>query len=234
MKKFLFVLVAFGGVLTASAQHLSLSVNGGASIPTGDFGKGDYYNEASGFAGTGGHFNVTGTWWLKKHIGITALAGYSRFGSKGAQSLSDGYKEDSGTDSTTLYRQGNNHSLSFLAGPSYKLDLCKGLSLQIRALGGYTRTHLAGFTIFYEDYTDNAMSQREASGGAFAWQAGLGLAYHLTKKLSVQINGDFFSSKPDIAISYDNFVVNSGRRLSRYNGSISGINATAGVAYQLF
>ena len=234
MKKIIFVLMAFGSVLTASAQHLSLSVNGGASIPTGGFSKGDYYDAASGFAGTGGHFNVTGTWWLKKHLGITALVGYSRFGNKGTQSLADGYKEDSGTDSTTLYRSGSNHSLSILIGPSYELTLFKGLNLQLRALGGYTRTHLAGFRIFYEDYTDNAMAQREASGGAFAWQAGVGLAYHLTRKLSVQINGDFFMSKPDIAISYDNFVVNSGRRLSAYNTAISGVNVTAGVAYRVF
>ena len=234
MEKLLFVLVAFGGVLPASAQHLSLSVNGGAVIPVGDFGKGDYGIEASGFAGTGGHFNVTGTWWFKNHFGITGLAGYSRFGSKGAQSLSDGYKEDSGTDSTTLYRLGSNHSLSFMAGPVYELAICKGLSMQFRALAGYMKTHLAGFRLFYEDYTDNAMAQREASGGAFAWQAGVGLAYHLTKKLSVQINGDFFSSKPAIAITYDNFVVNSGRRLSKYDRAIHGVNATAGVAYQLF
>ncbi len=233
MKKFLFVLMAFGGMLPASAQHLSLSVNGGAGIPVGDFGKGDYNNEASGFAGTGGHFNVTGTWWFRNHFGITALAGYSRFGFKGAQSLSDGYKEDSGTDSTTLYRQGSNHALSFMAGPAYELAICKRLSVQFRALVGYTRTHLAGFQVFYEDYTDNVMAQREASGGAFAWQAGVGLAYHLTKKLSVQINGDFFSSKPDIGMTYDNFIVNSGRRLSKYHRAISGVNATAGVAYQL-
>jgi hypothetical protein len=41
-------------------------------------------------------------------------------------------------------------------------------------------------------------------------------------------------SKPDISIRYDDFIVNSGRRLSKYNESIGGINATVGVAYTLF
>jgi opacity protein-like surface antigen len=78
------------------------------------------------------------------------------------------------------------------------------------------------------------MAQREASGGAFGWQAGVGAAYHITRKLAVQVNGDYYMSKPDIAISYDNFVVNSGRRLSSYHESIGGITATVGVAYALF
>jgi len=212
----------------------TLSLNGGAGIPTGSFGKGDYSDETSGFAKAGGHFNIAGAYFLNKHFGIGALAGYSRFGFKGAQSLSDGYKEDSGTDSTTLYQQGSNHIWSFLVGPYYRIDAGKKLTLSLRALGGYTNTHLAGFRIFYEDYTDNAMAQREASGGAFGWQAGVGLSWHLTSKLSVQLNGDYFMSKPDISISYDDFIVNAGRRLSKYNESIGGINATVGIAYALF
>jgi len=234
MKKLILLLTTFVAVLTASAQHFTVSLNGGAAIPTGNFSKGDYANEASGFAKTGGHFNITGTYFINKHFGIGALAGYTRFGFKGAQSLSDGYKEDSGTDSTTLYTKGSNHAWTFLVGPYYKIDAGKKLIVTLRALGGYTRTHLAGFQVFYEDYTDNAMSQREASGGAFGWQAGLGLAYRITPKLSVQLNGDYFMSKPDINIRYDDFIVNSGRRLSSYNESIGGITATIGVAYTLF
>ena len=245
MNKIILLLTVLAGGLAASAQKQAatstpaatkfvLSLNGGTAIPTGGFGKGDYADESSGFAKTGGHFNLTGTYFLSKHFGIGALIGYSGFGFKGSQSLSDGYKEDSGTDSTTLYTKGSNHSWSFLVGPYYRIDAGKKLTVTLRALGGYTNTHLAGFQIFYEDYTDNAMSQREASGGAFGWQAGVGLAYHITSKLSVQINGDYFMSKPDLAISYDDFIVNSGRRLSKYNESISGVTATVGVAYTLF
>lgn len=233
MKKTGLMAIAILIVSIAQAQKLQVSINGGTAIPTGSFGKGDYYDATSGFAGTGGHFNVTGTWYLSKHFGVGALVGYSRFGSKGSQSLSDGYKEDSGTDSTTLYKQGSNHAWSFLIGPTYRLDLCKKLRLTARVLGGYTNTHLAGFKIYYEDYLDNSMSQREASGGAFALQGGLGLQYKLTSRLGVQVNADYFYSKPDISISYDNFVVNSGRRLSKYNEAISGINATAGLVFNL-
>jgi hypothetical protein len=213
------------------AQKISVSVNAGAGIPVGSFGKGDYADATSGFAGTGGHFNITGTYNVCKHWGIQVLAGYSTFAYKGSQSLSDGYKEDSGTDSTTLYRNGSNHQWSFLVGPVYRLEAGKKIVVTASVLGGYVRTNLAGFKIYYEDYLDNAMSQRPAAGGAFGGQAGLGVQYKLTKRIGVQVNADYFYSKPDIAISYDNFVVNSGRRLTRYNESLTGINTTAGVVY---
>ena len=219
---------------TTGTSRFELSINGGIASPMGSFSKADYSDEKSGFAKTGGNFNITGTYFLNKHFGIGALIGYSRFGYKGSQSLSDGYKEDSGTDSTTLYTKGSNHALSFLAGPYYRIDACKKVSITAHVLGGYTQTHLAGFQIFYEDYIDNSMTQREASGGAFGLQAGLGVQYHINNKLSVQLNGDYFVSKPNIAITYDDFVVNSGRRLTSYNESISGINATVGIAYALF
>jgi hypothetical protein len=234
MNRLLLIVIASIITVTSSAQHLSLSINGGAAIPTGSFAKGDYADPSSGFAGAGGHFNFTGVWSLSKHWGIQAFTGYSRLSFKGPQSLSDGYKEDSGTDSTTLYGKGSNHVWSFLAGPCYSIAAGKKLTIGARALIGYVNTHLAGFQIFYEDYTGNAMTQREASGGAFGGQAGLSLGYPLTQKLSVQINGDYFISKPDIPIHYDNFIVNSGRRLNTYNKSLGGINASIGLSYSLF
>lgn len=247
MKRFCILLTAFITTLAATAQTTTpqtttppkkhsfiIGINGGVGIPTGSFGKGDYADEKSGFAKTGAHFNITGTYYLTKHFGIGAQIGYTKFGYKGAQSLSDGYKEDSGTDSTTLYRNGSNHSLSFLAGPYYRIDAGKKLSFDVHVLGGYSHTNLAGFTIFYEDYTDNDMSQRKSSGGAFALQGGIGIHYAITNRLSVQVNGDYFTSKPNIKITYDNFVVNSGRRLSAYNEPISGINAAVGISYVLF
>ncbi len=238
MKKIIFTILLFGCGFAALAQKNAskfiLSINGGTAIPAGNFAKGDYADEKSGFAKTGGHFNLTGTYYFNKSWGVGALIGYSQFGYKGSQSLSDGYKEDSGTDSTTLYLKGNNHSFSILVGPYYRIDGGKKISVDIRVLGGYINTHLAGFQIFYEDYTDNAMTQKQASGGAFGFQAGVGVQYHITDKLAVQINGDYFTSKPDITIDYENFNVNSGRKLSSYNESVSGINATIGFAYQLF
>ncbi len=241
MKKILAAGIIVLSALTAQAQKdttrvsgISVSVNGGIASPSGDFSKGDYMNKKSGFAKTGGHVNITATYHLSKSFGIAVLGSYSQFGYKNSQSLADGYKEDSGTDSTTLFTKGNTHTISVLAGPVYTIAAGKKLGIDIRALGGFTTTHLAGFQVFYEDYTDNVMTQRASSKGAFALQGGLGLHYNITPKLFVQVNADYFWSKPDISISYDNFIVNSGRKLSSYNEPVTGINATAGVGLQLF
>jgi opacity protein-like surface antigen len=238
MKKIIFIVITVISGISAFSQKTAssgfiLSANGGIAIPVGGFSKADYADEKSGFAKAGGHYNITGTYYLNKNFGIGLLFGYSQFGHKGSQSLADGYKEDSGTDSTTLYTKGSNHTFSILAGPYYRIPISDKWSVDFRALGGYVNTHLAGFQVFYEDYTDNAMSQKESSGGGFGFQLGAGVQYHITHNIAVQFNADYFSSKPKIDITYENFIVNSGRKLDSYNQSISGFDTSLGLAFTL-
>lgn len=233
---FLFFAIASGylGYSQEKMPKFIIAANGGVSIPTGNFSKGSYSDETSGFAKTGSQFNITVTYGVTPRFRVTALIGYSGFGLNGTQSLSDGYKEDSGTDSTTLYSKGSTYSLNFLAGPSYRVFNSKKLFVDARVLIGYVNTHLAGFQIFYEHYLTNAMTQNPSSAGAFGLQAGLGAGYQFNNQWAIRVNGDYFSSKPSIPISYDNFIVNSGRKLSVYNQPISGINVTVGFAYSFF
>jgi hypothetical protein len=237
MKKIIALLIVLTGANHVIAQQyvpkFTLSLNGGSSIPTGNFAKSNYADETSGYAGTGPHFDLTGTYYFKKNFGILFLAGYSGFSTNGTQSLSDGYKEDSGTDSTTLYSKGSNYSISFLIGPTYRITMGEKFFVDARALVGYVNSHLAGFQVFYEDYTTNSMMQNESSAGAFGFQGGLGIGYQISKQWAVQVNGDYFTSSPEFNITYDNFVVNSGRRLSTYHQPISGFNVTIGLSYSI-
>jgi opacity protein-like surface antigen len=212
-----------------NVSMFSVSINGGIASPMGNFAKGDYADQTSGFAKLGGNFNIIGAFRVHKNFGIAALVGYSQFGYKGSQSLSDGYKEDSGTDSTTLYLKGHNSSFSVLAGPYFSIPAGKKVAVTLRAMGGYVHAHLAGFQIFYEDYLTNAMTQEESSAGAFGFQAGAGLQYNIDSKIFIAANADYFYSKPTFNIKYDDFVVNSGRRLSTYSQPVEGINTTLGV-----
>jgi hypothetical protein len=238
MKRIIFFSVMLcAGYMTraqAPASRFIIGLNGGISSPAGNFARGEYSDVKSGYAGTGGNVNLTFTYFLPGNLGFRALIGYSGFGTKNSQSLADGYKEDSGTDSTTLYARGTNYSLSFLAGPVYRINAGEKLFIDVHALLGYVNTHLAGFQVFYEDYTTNSMAQKESSGGGFGFQGGLAAGYYLTKRLSLQVNVDYFTSKPKINITYENFVVNSGRRLTTYNEPIGGVNATIGLAYIIF
>ncbi len=239
MKKILSAAAVFLTVTSLFAQKEEkavlfgneISVNAGVAVPTGNFAKGEYSDEKSGFAKTGVHLNLSAVHYFNKNFGIGLLLGYSQYQHNGTQSLADGYKEDSGTDSTTLYSKGNNSSVSILAGPYYKIPVSKKLAVNLRAVGGYVNTQLSGFQIFYEDYLENSMTQKKSSGGGFGYQLGAGLTYSVTPKIAIKANADYFSSKPKINITYDNFVVNSGRRLTTYNENISGVNATLGIGF---
>lgn len=237
MKK---IIIAFCIVLLATASYAQkdsskfiISINAGIASPSGNFAKGDYADEKSGFTKTGEHYNINVVKYFKGGFGIGVLGGYSQYQYNGSQSLSDGYKEDSGTDSTTLYHKSHTRSFSFLIGPYYSIAVGDKAALNLRAMGGYVQSHLAGFQVFFEDYLDNPVTQKEASAGAFGYQLGAGISYNVTQKIALQINADFFNSKPKFDISYENFVVNSGRRLTTYNEDFQGVNATIGIAFNL-
>ena len=214
---------------TIKTRSNELSFNIGLATPTGNFSKSDYANEGSGYAKSGLHLNLSGTHYFTKNWGIGLLIGYSQFGYKGAMNLADGYKEDSGTDSTTLYTKGSNNSLSILIGPYYKIPAGKHFTVNLNALMGYTNTHLAGFQVFYEDALENSMTQKKSSGGGFAFQLGISGNYKISNRLFIKAGADYFYSKPTINIEYENYVVNSGRRISTYNEPVAGINASVGV-----
>ena len=217
---------------TANTSMNEISINAGAGSPMGNFAKGDYANDKSGFAKGGFHLNLSGTHQLKKNWGINVVVGYSQFGSKGLQSLVEGYKEDSGTDSTTLTTSNKSSSFNVLVGPVYKVTVTDKFSVQIRALGGYTNTTLAGFKVYYEDYlAKTIMTQKTATAGGFGFQIGAGANYKITDKFSILANVDYFTSKPKFNIGYENYNVNAGRKIDTYKESISGINATLGIGF---
>lgn len=240
MKKIIIASIALCAVSTSFAQEKAteksgsneISVNAGIGSPSGNFAKGDYADATSGFAKSGFHINLSGTHYLNKNWGVNLVVGFTQYGSKGLQSLVDGYKEDSGTDSTTLNTTNENSSLNILVGPVYQIPVSSNFSVRLRALAGYTNTTLAGFKVYYEDYLDNTvMEQKKSSGGGFAFAAGAGVNYKVSKNISILANADYFSSKPTIDIAYVNYNVNSGRKIDSYKQSISGINATVGIGF---
>ncbi|WP_344981376.1 outer membrane beta-barrel protein [Compostibacter hankyongensis] len=209
-----------------------IGITGGVSAPSGNFVKGDYDNDKSGFAGTGAAIGLTGVYYFKSGFGIGGLATYNGYGFKGAQQLADGYKEAFDVDSSTVKVDGSNHTLNILVGPYYAFPLGKKLSLDLRVLGGLVNASLAGNKVYLEDNTDATFGQKKSTASAFGFQAGAGLRYAIAPHLALLLNVDYFSSKPDFKVSNENRPVNAGRLITRYHESISGINGNLGVAYQ--
>ena len=212
-----------------------IGITGGSSIPFGNFTKTDFTNPDAGFAAAGGNIGLTGTYMLNKHIGISALASYHRYGVKGLQTLADGFKESFALDSTTVDTKGSNYSLNLLIGPIYSFSVGKkkNISIDSRILAGFVSAHLAGNQVFFEDQAASTFSQNTATANTFGLQLGSGARYSVSTHVGVSLNVDYFYSKPDFQISYENRNNNAGRWVKNYNQPINGLNTNLSIVYLL-
>jgi hypothetical protein len=182
-----------------------IGITGGLSAPFGNASKGNYLDNKSGYFGVGGNIGLTGTYFFShSHFGITALVSYQTFKFKGGQSLADGYKDGYSLDSTTLFSNGSNHAINFMIGPTYSFSITSNFSIDIRALGGLTSAHRAGYRVAFED-ADYDITQLEETASAFGWQVGIAPRYNFGKHLGLMLNIDYFSSKPKFDVEYTSF-----------------------------
>ena len=221
---------------TPQATKFMIGITGGVSIPLGNFAKTDYYNSASGFAGTGGNFGITGTWYVDKHWGITELFSYQRFGFAGGNNMALGMQSFPGgfdVDSVTFNVRGNNHTFSFLIGPSYTLGINKKLDLDLRLLGGFVNANLAGNNITLTDggVTDPTFYQVVSWANTFGGQLGAALRYRMARHIAVSLNADFLYSRPDFEVNNINRNNNAGREIYNYDQPVEALNMNITIAY---
>ncbi len=210
-----------------------IGLTGGLSSAGGNFTKTDYSDPKSGFAGSGFNAGITGTWFVKKNFGITALISYHGYSVAGLQHLADGFKHDFDIDSSTVTNRGSNYTMNFLAGPYYSLPLSKKISLDGRLMVGLVSAHMAGFEVNIEDQSEATFSQKEASAATFGAQIGMGVRYNITPALGIMLNVDYFYSKPNFTIENANRNNNAGRLITSYNEPVSGLNSNITLVYLL-
>ena len=227
----------FANAQNTSAQNtenqILVGITGGATIPLGNFTRTDFSNPNSGFAGSGGNIGAMGTYMLNKHWGITALASYHSYSFKGLQVLADSFKESFALDSTTVNVKGSNYSVNLLAGPYYSAAVNKKIHIDSRLLVGFINAHLAGNTVLFEDQAASTFTQNSASANTFGFQFGTGVRYDIWKHFGVMLNVDYFYSKPDFQITYENRNNSAGRWIKNYDQPITGINTNLTIVYQL-
>lgn len=223
-----------------SSPVFTIGITGGASIPMGNFSKTDYYNAASGFAGSGSNFGITGTWYLgrKKHWGITELFSYQHFGFSGGQNIANGmqsFPDGFDVDSVTFGVRGSNHTFNFLVGPSYTINPNSRLNVAMRLLVGFVNASLAGNNITLTDggITDPTFYQAVSWANSFGGQVGVGLRYNITHHVGIGVNADFFYSKPDFEVNNINRNNSAGREIYSYNQPVEGVNANLTLFYSI-
>ena len=229
----------------SKSLHSFIGITGGFSTPIGNFGKGDYLDNTSGYASGGGNVGITGVYFIHhSRFGVAALVSFQGFGFKGGQSIADGYKDGYSLDSTTLTTSGSNHSINVLIGPYYSIPVLKHFTMDVRVLGGLTSAHRAGYHVAFED-ADYNVTQLESGASAFGFQAGIAPRYNFGNHISLMLNLDYFTAKPNFNVEYTSFNPTTGAEGSgvnnqpinktlplTYKEAMSGINANLTLCYR--
>lgn len=220
-----------------SDKGLMIGVTGGLTTLSGNLAKTDYHDNSSGFSGPGYNLGVTGTWFLNKHFGISALISYHSYSVQGIQNIAQGFQEDFFVDSSTAYSKGHTSTFNVLIGPYYSLPLSDKFSLDGRLLVGLVDASLVGWSVLLTDggisHPDAPPTQDVAHAVTFGGQAGIGLRYQLTDKWGIMLNGDYYYAKPDFSITNEYRNAQNGRKITSYNEAIMGLNANLTLVYLL-
>jgi len=244
MSKFKIVAIAlvWASVLSASAQEKGpsfIGVYGGASIPTGNWGKSkliisttDYANDPAGFAAIGGLGGVEGAWFFSKHIGIGGLFSYATYNTKDLSTLSLGYEQSLDVDSVHT-TAGSYKIWNLMPGVYFNYALAKKLSFTGRVLAGITTVTTPDIQVAVYDggVYDGTPEQKSATKTSYILDAGAGLSYKVIKHLAVNLKADYFYSKPDIPFENTLRQNRAGRLVPEYDQPLMGLNVSLGVSY---
>ena len=234
----------FFSSVTAVAQKGTgfIGVDGGVSLPLGNWGKASTatdmtslngtVDDKSGYARTGGFFSVDGAWFFSKHFAIGGMFRYGSHSLKGIDSLSQGYEESFDVDQTSTAV--TNYKLwSIMPGLYYDWHFTRKFALTARALAGIAHVSTPEINVAIEDggIQDPPVIQESASKTAFAADGGVGLQYDLIKCLAIRLRADYFYTKPDLTIRNTGRNNNAGREVPSYDQAMSSVNFSLGVAY---
>ncbi|HEV3327022.1 MAG TPA: outer membrane beta-barrel protein [Puia sp.] len=220
-----------------------IEVEGGVSLPLGNFGKTSTatslvsfkgtINDLHGYAKAGAFGAVDGAWFFSKHFGLGGMFKYGTYNLKGVDSLSYGYEESFDVD-TTRTTPTNYKMWSIMPGLYYNLAIAGKFAFTARALAGMAYATTPRIYVNIEDggVTDPPAIQNSASKAAFAFDLGAGFRYNILKCLSVNLKADYFYTKPDFAITNSTRITDAGREISQYDQPLESINFSLGVAYQ--
>lgn len=239
--KLIFLIAALCSGVPVFAQSF-IGVDGGVSLPLGNFGKvstataltsiNGTIDDKSGYAKAGGFFSVDGAWFISKHFGIGGLFKYGTHSLKGIDSLSQGYEESFDVDQTSTSVT-NYRMWSILPGVYYDWHFTRKLALTARALAGIAHVSTPRIDVAIEDggVDDPPVIQQSAGKIAFAADGGVGLQYDLLKCLALRLRADFFYTKPDLSIQNSGRNNNAGREVDTYDQALSSMNFSLGIAY---
>lgn len=208
-----------------------ISLFGGLSIPTGDFGQATYSNYKSGFAKKGVTIGLDGAYYLYKNFAIGAVFSFQDQGelnSADVQNLTNGYNTDFNKNETFISAVNRYHNFNLMAGPQYSF-LYKGFTLDLRISAGIIKsTSTPSFAMTFDNNSGGSpvIEQHSSLAKAFAYGGSGGLRYAIGDHWDIGLKANYVNSG-GLAITY----ANDTGAIGRYNTKqpVSEIQTTLGI-----
>ncbi|MEM6965235.1 MAG: hypothetical protein AAF573_10740, partial [Bacteroidota bacterium] len=207
----------------------SIGVSAGTAIPVGLWGKKDAQDyKSNGFTQLGQSYNLSLSYKLNRgNFGLTSLIG-RQINTVDTEAFANAYSENNEGETYTI-ESDDWRVNQFLVGGFYSNPVTKKLDIDVKALLGAVHANRPAIDVF--DGNSNFTSSSGASSTALAYSLGVGIKYHLGKRLNFLVNADYLYSKPEFDV---NEVFNAqpiGN--SVFSQSISSINLSVGIAVKL-
>lgn len=211
-------------------------LNGGLSQPIFDFGSKDIYNINSGYSMQGINFGLGATFMVSKNIGLDLSFVHTR--NKIHEDAAYSLPEVLTFETKNPYR---NNYLAFGLYTQFHLLSSQKLVLNFNAHLGVnnSRTSKLKYTSPYSSFGLIENDVREGKKYSMAYDFGLGIAYKITRTLSVQLNSTYFASdvfyKRDALTSVSNEVGSTSivRTVVYELVEFKLLNVNIGVAYTI-
>jgi hypothetical protein len=176
-----------------------ISIMGGTSTPTGNFGSYDYSNGKAGFAKPGVTFGLNGAFYFYKNLAIAANISFQDQGEltqDDAQNLANGYNIDFKKHNTEITTVGRYHNITFMAGPQYSFVYNK-FTIDLGASVGLIKSFSTpAIAVVFENSTNASLTLNQLSSGssAFAYGGGAAVRYNIGGRWDLTLKGNYITS----------------------------------------
>lgn len=198
MKTIIFLLCLLCGEAAYAQQNRwTVDVSGGLALPVGKFAGKNIYDSTSAFAKAGPVINVSGSYRVAGHFGVTALLGVQR---NATDNNAESTKLDAVDPGYVFSVNDQAWKLGRLMGGVYGhwfLDHCQRLGVRVQVLVGVMKVDFPTQTVTEwvkgdpNAGSDESIVDWYKTNPQFAYQAGVGIDYALNRRLFLKIDADY-------------------------------------------
>jgi hypothetical protein len=242
MKK-IFILFLFASLMLyftpgsySQDDEVFVTLAGGVSIPLSDYAATDFSQEESGFARTGGNFNIYFGYRFNEFISVAGLLNgcVNRYDYIKVQDEMYRLAEEEYPDTKWVVESKNWGLGGLMVGPVGSVPIVTNrFFFDVRALGGflYAYSPAVYITGVEEGEADKIINIEQGSAASWAVDIGAGFRYNRTRNQYFILFADYMYSKQN----FDNVGVNTEGyqflRSESYSQTISTINISIGIGY---